>query len=384
MAPRPFAPRILTDVIRVGRWDAYASAQFYEVCNGVPVYRPAYLQIPRMGHNLWQEKGLYHCCVGTAKKLHAMHRFDAILCFGLGVSGLGWRLGRDLVVPVAAWSTGSDIRQSKGTGAYIALVGALKKLDLLFYQSQELLQIAVELTGESLPNGDYSKHLVLPRGVSEPPCLDRDKVREQTRNTLGLDAGEVLVLYVGRVTREKGLFELVEAMSLARKQNSQLRCLIVGCKPGFDESNVVARRIVEEANIREHVQLLAACEPKQVWEYLCAADIFAFPSHNEGMPNSLLEAMVMELPSIAFAIPAIRELESGSGGISCVPPFDTALFARAILHLALSEEERLRIGKTGRKQVRDRFMARENMEKAYAQLALMIEGRNRCREPENK
>ena len=127
-------------------------------------------------------------------------------------------------------------------------------------------------------------------------------------------------------------------------------------------------------DLRQRIKLLPACDPDKVWEYLCAADIFAFPSHNEGMPNSLLEAMAMGVPSVAFAIPAILELESGTGAVSLVPPLNAALFGQAILRLAASQDERARIGKIGKEQVMERFMVRENMGKACAHLARIVAG----------
>ena len=71
----------------------------------------------------------------------------------------------------------------------------------------------------------------------------------------------------------------------------------------------------------------------------------------------------MGVPAIAFAIPAILELESGTGGVALVPPLNAALFGEAILRLAASRDERARIGKIGKEQVMERFMVRENMGK---------------------
>ena len=66
--------------------------------------------------------------------------------------------------------------------------------------------------------------------------------------------------------------------------------------PAFDETNSVQKKLDQTPNLKERVKLLPACSPDQTWEYLCAADIFAFPSQQrfEGMPNSLLEASLPE------------------------------------------------------------------------------------------
>ena len=128
-------------------------------------------------------------------------------------------------------------------------------------------------------------------------------------------------------------------------------------------------------HLRDRVLLLPACKPDRVWHYLCAADIFAFPSHEEGMPNSLLEAMIMGIPAIAFAIPPVREIEAGTGALITVPTLNTELFSEAILRLAASPAQRIYIGERGRSRVMDRFMVQKNMAEVVERLAHLVRQR---------
>jgi teichuronic acid biosynthesis glycosyltransferase TuaC len=381
LAPRPYVPNVLTNFLPPGRWEAYAEVKSFEVRNGIAVYRPPYLQLPRVAASFWQDRGAYFCCVKTVRKLMARHKFDAILSFGLdGSGGLAWRLARRFGILVAVWATGSDIRNAESTAAHQSVLRTLRNADLVIYQSRELLEIAARITNTSPQSFSSKHHIVLSRGIPEPPILPKDELRRRERAQLGIGSDEILVLFIGRVTRPKGMFELLEAMSLAVSRNRKLKCLIIGSKPAFDETATIQKKLEEALDLREHVKMLAACDPEKVWEYLCAADIFAFPSHNEGMPNSLLEAMAMGVPSIAFAIPAILELESGTGAVALVPPLNTVLFGQAILRLAASQDERARIGKIGKEQVMERFMVRKNMGKACAHLARIIAERVQANE----
>jgi glycosyltransferase involved in cell wall biosynthesis len=255
-------------------------------------------------------------------------------------------------------------------------VRTLKNLDLVFYQSNELLQLGTHIAALSPTTFDRSKHMVLSRGIPEPQSLARDEVRKYKRQALGIDDEQLLVLYVGRVNREKGVFELLQAMSIAVSRESRLKCVIIGCKPGFDDSWAVEKRLAEDLNLKKSVQLLPACEPDQVCEYLCAADIFAFPSHNEGMPNSLLEAMAMEVPAISFAIPPALEINNGSKALVTVPPTDSGLFAEAILHLAACPEERRSIAAEGKAMVLNSFMVRKSAARAVEHLSQLIKSRD--------
>jgi glycosyltransferase involved in cell wall biosynthesis len=144
--------------------------------------------------------------------------------------------------------------------------------------------------------------------------------------------------------------------------------LLIGATPGFDESDLVAKAIQTDPALRSRVQLLPACSPEDVWQYLAAADIFAFASHNEGMPNSLLEAMAMALPVVAFAIPAVEEIDGGTETVVKVPPFDTEAFTNALRRLAGEAEERERRGAEGRAIVQSRFLVRRNMAVAAERL----------------
>ena len=151
-----------------------------------------------------------------------------------------------------------------------------------------------------------------------------------------------------------------------------MTCVLIGSSPAFDETHVVQKYLDARPALRHHINLLPVCPPDQVWEYLCAADIFAFTSHHEGMPNSLLEAMAMQVPALAFAIPPVVELEGATGGIVLVPPFDATMFGEALVRLAAMPDERSRIAAIGKNRVMERFMIRQNMAIALEQLARVV------------
>jgi glycosyltransferase involved in cell wall biosynthesis len=161
----------------------------------------------------------------------------------------------------------------------------------------------------------------------------------------------------------------LDAFELAAARNPLLRCVWVGAKQGFDESQAVEERIRSAPSLEGRFRLLPACKPEKVWEYLCGADIFAFPSHREGMSNSLLEAMMMGLPAVTFAIPANIEVDSGNGVLMMVPPFDVGLFAEGLTRLSFSHETRLKHGKLASALVMRRFDVEKNVKRALEELA---------------
>jgi glycosyltransferase involved in cell wall biosynthesis len=189
----------------------------------------------------------------------------------------------------------------------------------------------------------------------------------------------IVVLSIGRIVRAKGVYELVSAMSAARSQYPQLVCHIVGGMPGFDDAPAVTR-FIAESGAGDRVRLFPACAPDRVWEYLCAADIFAFTSHREGMPNSLLEAMSMGLPVVAFGIPPVIDVAAGQEALLAVPPFDIPSLTSAIGRLATFPQERLRVGNLGRQRVAEAFSIERSMARAAEELSKVAVARLRARQ----
>src|SRR5262245_13212091 len=145
--------------------------------------------------------------------MHSRIRFDAILSFDLiGAGGTAWRLGRELGIPAGGWATGGDMRLSAASSYRRILIQAIERLDIVFYQSHEFLEKAADLLGVTLGQILRDKHMVLPRGIEVPPSLPTTEIRDRTRKEWGVINDEVIVLFIGRITREKGMFELLEAV----------------------------------------------------------------------------------------------------------------------------------------------------------------------------
>jgi glycosyltransferase involved in cell wall biosynthesis len=376
VSPRPYVPPLLSSL--VPRWKAYSSIKEYESRNEISVHRPASPVIPYVAGSFWFDRGAFFRCRQRIRELNDKLHFDAIISFDLlGAGGIAWRAGHDLGIPTCGWATGDDVLIPPSPAYARVVIRALERLDLVFYQSQELMAKAAGLLGTTLDRLSNKRHMVLPRGIPAPPLLARSAIRSRVRAELGLSEDQVLVVNIGRISREKAVLELVDAFSMAIARNPRVVCLLIGSLPAFDDSNAVREKLEKTPGTRERVKLLPACSTDKVAEYLCAADIFAFASYHEGMPNSLLEAMAMGVPSVAFAIPPVLELEGGTGALVAVPPFNSALFSQAILHVAESPANRTDMEKKGKARVMERYMMRKNMASALDRLAPLT-GLQKC------
>ena len=105
-------------------------------------------------------------------------------------------------------------------------------------------------------------------------------------------------------------------------------------------------------------------------ELMRAADIFTLPSHREGMPRSVIEAMLTGLPVVATDIRGTREeVVDGETGL-LVPVRDSASLAAALSELVRDRERRASMGQNGRARARELFDERLVLERQIAHLGL--------------
>ena len=153
------------------------------------------------------------------------------------------------------------------------------------------------------------------------------------------------VLMVGRLLREKGVREFVEAAAIVRKQLPGVQFLLAGdSDPGNPSS--IDPNVVAEWQERGDVRFLG--HRPDIRDLIQAADLAVLPSYREGMPRSLLEAAACGVPLVATDVPGCREIVSNGVNGLLVPPFDSRLLAEAVIELLGDRERREAMGKRSR------------------------------------
>jgi glycosyltransferase involved in cell wall biosynthesis len=164
--------------------------------------------------------------------------------------------------------------------------------------------------------------------------------RARIRAELGVPDGRVVVIAVSRLVRHKGYPELLAAM---REVDAEL--WVVGERLASDHGENMEGYFAA-AGLGPRLRRLGYRE--DVPALLAAADIFVLPSHFEGLPMSVIEAMLCGLPVVATDIRGPREqVVDGATGI-LVPPAQVAPLATALQRLATDTALRSRMGEAGR------------------------------------
>ena len=166
------------------------------------------------------------------------------------------------------------------------------------------------------------------------------------------DSGKFTFLFVGRIVKDKGINELVEAFMQIHK-NSSIRLLLVGkFEDNLDPIADLTRKIIRECDD------IVCAGPKygaELLAYYAASDCFVLPSYREGFPNTVLEAGAMELPSIVTDINGSREIiENGKNGL-VIPSKNADALADAMMQMIENNEMRERMAEDARPMIESRF-----------------------------
>lgn len=156
------------------------------------------------------------------------------------------------------------------------------------------------------------------------------------------------VLFVSRVFRKKGIYELVEACN--KINNITLR--IVGNYDEVDKQNL--QSMAREGN---WIEFVGPVPHDKVLEELMACDLFVLPTYTEGFPNAILESMLCEAPTIVTpvgAIPQMLDFDGEPCGYS-IRPKNVDDIVTAILDLLNDNKKKVEMTERGVKRVKENY-----------------------------
>lgn len=169
--------------------------------------------------------------------------------------------------------------------------------------------------------------------------------RMRLRKGLGIGEEEVVFSFIGRFVKEKGIFELVEAFQQLASVQQNVKLLMIG-EVLPSERDHTGHELV--SRMKENRHIITTGYRKDIPELLSISDVFVLPSHREGLPRSIIEAMAMGKPVIATNIRGCREeIVDGWNGFLVKKEDIGALYEKMSL-LAENRELREDLGGNGR------------------------------------
>jgi len=159
------------------------------------------------------------------------------------------------------------------------------------------------------------------------------------------------ILYVGSLTKIKGLPYLIKALPLVLEEEPNVTLKIVG--EGNQKTSL--NELVKKLDIVKHVMFLGFVQHHQTPRFFQHCDVFCYPTLGEPFGKSIIEAMACGKAVVTTNIGGPSEIVSNGVDGVLVPPRDEAAIASGILDLIKDDNKRRKLGETARRTVEEKY-----------------------------
>ena len=265
-----------------------------------------------------------------------------------------------LLSMIAAWVCRVPVRLHTFTGLVFPTATGLKKKTLMLTD-----RITCACATHIVPEGEGVKADLINYNITRKPLqvlgygnvrgIDLNHYRrspEVMTAAQSISRSDVFTfVFVGRVVRDKGINELVEAFVRLHQAEPATRLILVGrFEDNLDPVSGKTRLAIERCDFIEAVGSQSDVRP-----WLAAADALVFPSYREGFPNVVIEAGALDLPSIVTDINGSREIiVHGKNGV-IVPPRNAQALLQAMTQFVQNPQATQAMAANARKMIASRF-----------------------------
>jgi glycosyltransferase involved in cell wall biosynthesis len=271
----------------------------------------------------------------------------------------------------------SVLRDRARAGRIIRMLGGLifsyfVEQKPLLLRSDKIITVSDEVA-EHLRNWygrkTAEKCITVPNGVDTKMFYPFQDYRREIREKHGVGDSELLLLTLGRITKEKGHHIAIEALRLLRERGRRAKLMVAGSGGYVAE----LRRIAERANLQNEVLFLGFIENREAPKYYNGCDLFLMPTLTvEGLPLVLLEAMACGLPVISSRIGGIKSLVEHNENGLLTEPGNARETADAILKLTKNPGLLKKISQAGIDCIRKGYSAERMVERTNEVMVSMV------------
>ncbi|GAB2578976.1 glycosyltransferase [Dyella jejuensis] len=200
-----------------------------------------------------------------------------------------------------------------------------------------VVAVSRALAAKAIALGAHPSNVhVLYNGVDTSIFSPEERLRSRAR--LGFSTYSPMLLFVGNLKASKGCLDLLEAFPALLAAQPLARLVYVGT--GAARAALLAR--AKALGCLDHVEMAGAVVHAELGDWFRAADLVCLPSHNEGVPNVVLEAMACGTPVVASHVGGIPEVVPEYAGI-LVPPHQRQALSAALIEASARRWNRTRI-----------------------------------------
>jgi glycosyltransferase involved in cell wall biosynthesis len=346
--PIPFIPKTISQHIPNRKWKSYGEIPDQGQMDGIHIYYLRYFVLPFRWFSIFSPFTQFLSLCKVIPRIikefapSIFHSFNAI---PEGYAGL-------LVSRRNGWKHICSLRGSDINVYPFQSYLNLRLTQAVIRKSDQILSVSWALKEQALTFAEPKREIrVIHNGCDLCLFHRNEDSRISVRKSLGIPDRSWCLVYVGHLKVKKGVIDLLRIFKVLKDNKFPLYLIVIG--EGEDRKKMEIE--IDRASVRKLVFLMGTIQQETIPYFLSASDIFLFPSHQEGLPNALLEAMACELPVVASRVGGIPEIvREGVDGL-LIKPGDIEGFVHATEILLSDGILRSKMGRTGRERVQEKF-----------------------------
>jgi len=347
LVPQVWAPPFMK---HFKKWRPYTQKRQPCHFEGLKAIAVNYLRITGNWWYRWDGLSVYLALRKRALELHRSESFDIVFSACLFPDGdAAVRLGRYLELPSACMAIGTDV----------TLIP-----DYTRSLQKHFSHVTNSLTGTLAHGHSIAKKIEDTCGKRTPvvhgsvdlecfsPAIDKTQLRKE----LDIKKGSIALIYAGYLTKNKGIYEMVEAVSCVHKI-----CLSISlniCGAGIEEAGI--RQLIARKNAGDYIRLVGNVDPDKMHKWMKASDLFVLATYYEGMPNVVMEAMACGLPVVSTMVGGLPAAVGDCDGAILIEPKNIDALTEAIMRVVQDKKLRDHMGKEARKKAEEKFGVMRN------------------------
>jgi len=214
-----------------------------------------------------------------------------------------------------------------------------------------LLRLTIRASDVVWVQGDRARRAVETTGAQAADIIVVPTLIDLRRVKPAKESAIPTILYAGWLVREKGVGELIEAFSQVVRAWPQVRLIV--CGGGPTEAEIRARIVA--LGLADSVELRGWVSDLKLAEVIATAAVLALPSHTEGLPTTLLEAMAAGVPVVATRVGGIPELIADGRTGWLIDVGDVDRLADRLSAMLGEQKARLKMGEAARAHVVEHY-----------------------------
>jgi len=261
---------------------------------------------------------------------------------------LGLDFARERKIPVVGTFHSQYAYDFKNAVQFDLLVNMFISTIVRFYNKMDYIWVPNDFAGKALKSYGYKgKYLCMPNGTDFNIEDDITELHQKGSEILGAKPGEFILMFVGRLVKEKNLLFLCETMNELIKKGTFCRLVFIG--EGYYTKNLT--EYTRKHKLGKYIQFMGPIYDREILKCcISRADLFCFPSQYDTDGLVLQEAASKSVPIMLLADSLIaHKIQNEVNGFLC--PNDATEWATTITRLISDKELLVSTGKNGRKDL---------------------------------